>query len=407
MNKKVIIIGAGAAGTMAGIFSAGQGNRVYIYEKNPKIGRKLYISGKGRCNLTNNCDINTFIANTVTNGRFLYSALIRFSPQDTISFFESHGLHLKTERGNRVFPVSDRSSDVIDTLFFTAKKSGCVFVNKNVDDIITENGSIKGIIADGEAIECDKLIVACGGLSYPLTGSTGDGYRFAKKAGHTIVTPKPSLVPLETIEKPDYSARGLLLKNVSVTFTDTKKKKKLYSSLGEIQLMSYGVSGALTLSASSYMREMESGRYRIQIDLKPALDREKLDKRILREISENPRQDCRQLLRSMLPGELVTDFIKASGIDGDKPCCEMSRADRIKIAEVMKSYTLTVKGFRPIEEAIVTSGGVSVREIDPKTMQSKLCKGLYFAGEVMDIDCLTGGFNIQAAFSTAVLAAEG
>ena len=407
MNKKVIIIGAGAAGTMAGIFSAGQGDRVYIYEKNPKIGRKLYITGKGRCNLTNNCDINTFIANTVTNGRFLYSALTRFSPQDTIDFFESHSLHLKTERGNRVFPVSDRSSDVIDTLFFTAKKSGCVFVNKKVDDIITENGSIKGIIADGETIECDKLIVACGGLSYPLTGSTGDGYRFAKKAGHTIVPPKPSLVPLETIEKPDYSARGLLLKNVGVTFTDTKKKKTLYSSLGEIQLMSYGVSGALTLTASSYMKQMESGRYIVQIDIKPALDREKLDKRILREISESPRQDCRQLLHKMLPGELVTDFIKASGTNGDKPCCEMSRTERIKITEAMKSYTFTVKGFRPIDEAIVTSGGVSVREIDPKTMQSKLCRGLYFAGEVIDIDCLTGGFNIQAAFSTAVLAAEG
>lgn len=405
-NRKTIIIGGGAGGLMAGIFSAENGNNTIIVEKNKRPGRKLYITGKGRCNVCNNCDERTVIANTPTNGKFLYSALSNFSPSDTISFFEKHGCPLKTERGSRVFPVSDRAGDIVDTLVRAVNESGCTIVNDEVTDIFIEDGRVKGIVlSDGNIMECDKLIIATGGRSYPLTGSTGDGYTFAKKAGHTIVPLRPSLVPLETAEHFGYDAEGLLLKNIAVRVIDTAKKNKcIYSDFGEMELHRYGISGAVIRSASAHMKNMENGRYRVEIDLKPALNEETLDARLLREIGNVSAGIYTDILSTLIPRALIEDFIKLSGIPADKRCAEITRTERKTIIDSLKKMTRTVTGFRPIEEAIVTSGGVSVKEIDPKTMGSKLIDGLYFAGEVIDIDCYTGGFNLQAAFSTGVLA---
>ena len=406
MSRKTAVIGGGASGMMAGIFGAYAGDEVTIFERNQKIGRKIYITGKGRCNITNNCDIKTVIENTPVNARFLYSALNRFSPADTVEFFESNGLALKTERGNRVFPVSDRAGDVVDTLLRVSRQAGCRIVNKRVSDIIFENGTVKGIEVENKFLAFDKVIIACGGKSYPLTGSTGDGYAFAKKAGHTIIPLKPSLVPLETAEKIPNECDKLLLKNVSLNVVDTVTNRKIYSDFGELQLMKYGVSGAVILSASSHMREMQSGRYRLDIDLKPALSEEKLDARLLREISERKSNDYEYLLHAFLPKQMINFFMEKSGISANKKCSEISRNDRKNMIALLKKFSLTVRSYRPIEEAIITSGGVDVKEIEPKTMESKLIKGLYFAGEVIDVDCYTGGFNLQTAFCTGVLAGE-
>ncbi len=406
-NNGTIIIGAGAAGLMAGIFSSASGKPILIIEKNKKVGRKLYITGKGRCNVCNNCDERTVIANTPTNGRFLYSALSRFSPADTIDFFEKHGCPLKTERGSRVFPVSDRAADIVDTLIKAVKKSGCELMTNTVKDIYITENRISGVeLSDGRVLKCDKLIIATGGKSYPLTGSTGDGYRFAEKAGHTIMPLRPSLVPVETAEHFDYDAEGLLLKNIAIKVIDTAKKNKcIYNDFGELELRRYGLSGAVIRSASAHMRNMESGRYKIEIDLKPALSTETLDARLLREIINAHTGIYTDILSALMPKALIEDFTRISGIPSDKRCSEITKMERKVIIDTLKKMTRTVTGFRPIEEAIVTSGGVSVREIDPKTMQSKLVSGLYFAGEVIDVDCYTGGFNLQTAFSTGVLAA--
>lgn len=405
-GRKTAVIGGGAAGMMAGIFGAYSGDDVTIFEKNQKIGRKIYITGKGRCNVTNNCDIKTMIANTPVNGRFLYSALNRFSPADTMDFFEQNGLPLKTERGSRVFPVSDRAGDVVDTLLKVSKKAGCRIVNKTVTDILSANGHITGIKIQDEFLPFDKVIIACGGSSYPLTGSTGDGYKFAERLGHNIIPLKPSLVPLETVEKIPPECDKLLLKNISLTVVDTSVNKKIYTDFGEMQLMKYGVSGAVILSASSHIREMQSGRYRLDINLKPALNEEKLDERLLRELSERKNNDYEYLMHAFLPKQMINMFIERSGIPAHKSCSEISRNDRKTIISLLKKFSLTVRSYRPIEEAIITSGGVDVKEIEPKTMESKIVKGLYFAGEVINVDCYTGGFNLQTAFCTGVLAGE-
>lgn len=406
-NKRTIIIGGGAAGLMAGIFSAESGNKTVIIEKNKKVGRKLYITGKGRCNVCNNCDEKTVIANAPNNGKFLYGALSRFSPSDTMAFFEKHGCPLKTERGNRVFPVSDKAGDIVDTLMKAVKNSGCELINDTVKDINIVDNKITSVeLSDGKIMECDKLIIATGGKSYPLTGSTGDGYRFAEKAGHTIVPLRPSLVPLETKEHFGYDAEGLLLKNVSIKVIDTAKKYKcIYTDFGELELRRYGLSGAIIRSASAHMRNMESGRYKIEIDLKPALNEETLDARLLREITNSHTGKYTDILSTLMPKALIEDFVKISGISSDKRCSEITKAERKMIVDTLKKMTRTVTGFRPLEEAIITSGGVSVKEIDPKTMQSKIADGLYFAGEIIDVDCYTGGFNLQTAFSTGMLAA--
>ena len=406
-RRKVAVIGGGAAGMMAAIFAARHGDAVTVFEKNAKIGRKLYITGKGRCNLTNNCDSKTVIENTPTNGRFLYSALNRFSPADTIRFFEENGLPLKTERGHRVFPVSDKAADVVDTLLHTAKREGVQITFQRVDELLIKDGTVIGLKTGTKELTFDKVIVACGGCSYPLTGSTGDGYRFARQAGHTVTTLKPSLVPLETEEIIPAEMVQLLLKNVALTVIDTRQGgKKLYTDFGELQFMRYGVAGAVMLSASAHMKEMSPERYRLLIDLKPALSEEKLEARLLREINARHRETVSSLLRSLLPAAMLMLFLSKAGLSPDKNCSEITRTERRQLLMLLKAFPLTVKGFRPIEEAIVTSGGVSVREIDPKTMASKLVKGLYFAGEVIDVDAYTGGFNLQCAFATGVLAGE-
>lgn len=392
---------------MAAIFSAQSGDDVTVFEKNSKIGRKLYITGKGRCNLTNNCNIQTVIDNTPTNGRFLFSALNRFAPSDTMKFFEGNGLPLKTERGNRVFPVSDKAADVVDVLFRAAKKNHCKIIHSTVTEIFQEEGHITGLSADNKAFKFDKIIIACGGKSYPVTGSTGDGYSFAASMGHTIKPLYPSLVPLETVERIDPSADKLLLKNVYVSIKDTlADDKKIFTDFGEFQLMKYGVTGAVILSASSHIREMKKGRYKIEADLKPALTEEKLDSRLIRQTQTDRGKSYEYMLHSLLPSGLIKMFMDMTGIPAYRNCSELTRAERKKIISYLKHFTLTIKGYRPIEEAIVTSGGVDVKEIFPNTMESRLIKGLYFAGEVIDVDAYTGGFNLQAAFSTGVLAGE-
>lgn len=322
-------------------------------------------------------------------------------------FFEENGLPLKTERGNRVFPVSDKAYDVADTLLRVARKECVRLIFEPVTDILSKDGRITGLETASKSFTFDKIIIACGGCSYPLTGSTGDGYGFARKLGHTVTPLKPSLVPLETVESISSDADRLLIKNASLTVCDNNNGgKRIYSDFGELQFMNYGVSGAIVLSASSHIREMESGRYRLSVDLKPALSEEKLDARLLREISARRTENVLQLMRSLLPGGMVKMFAEMSGIPASRICSEITRTERHRIVTLLKDFSLTVKGFRPIEEAIVTSGGVSVKEIDPKTMESKLISGLYFAGEVIDVDAYTGGFNLQCAFSTGVLAGE-
>lgn len=407
-QRRVAVIGGGAAGMMAAVFGAKKGDAVTVFEKNAKIGRKLYITGKGRCNLTNCCDAKTVIENVPTNGRFLYSALRRFSPEDTMRFFEENGLSLKVERGNRVFPVSDKAADVVDTLLKVAKQEGVRIVFRQVQDVVIENGAVKGVLVGGKMLPFDKVIIASGGCSYPKTGSTGDGYRFAETAGHTIIPLTPSLVPLETVEMIDREASGLLLKNIGLTVQDTAKgNKTIYTDFGELQLMHYGVSGAVILSASAHIKEIISGRYRLLLDLKPALSEEKLNARLLREIGNRKKENVFSLMRSLLPEVMIPLMLRITQVSKEKGCSEITKEERMKILCCLKALPLTVSAARPIEEAIVTSGGVCVKEIDPKTMGSKLCRGLYFAGEVIDVDAYTGGFNLQCAFATGVLAGEG
>ena len=407
-QRRVAVIGGGAAGMMAAVFGAKKGDAVTVFEKNAKIGRKLYITGKGRCNLTNCCDAKTVIENVPTNGRFLYSALRRFSPEDTMRFFEENGLSLKVERGNRVFPVSDKAADVVDTLLKAAKQEGVRIVFRQVQDVVIENGAVKGVLVGGKMLPFDKVIIASGGCSYPKTGSTGDGYRFAETAGHTIIPLTPSLVPLETVEMIDREASGLLLKNIGLTVQDTAKgNKTIYTDFGELQLMHYGVSGAVILSASAHIKEIISGRYRLLLDLKPALSEEKLNARLLREIGNRKKENVFSLMRSLLPEAMIPLMLRITQVSKEKGCSEITKEERMKILCCLKALPLTVSAARPIEEAIVTSGGVCVKEIDPKTMGSKLCRGLYFAGEVIDVDAYTGGFNLQCAFATGVLAGEG
>ena len=399
-NKSVIVVGGGAAGLMSAIHSAWSGAEVIIFEKNPRPARKVLITGKGRCNVTNNCSIETVMNNTPTNPKFLYSALNRFSPEDTMSFFEMLGVELKTERGNRVFPVSDKAKDIADALISCAESAGCSIYEKNIKSLIIENNTIKGV-KDSNGVEyfADSVILACGGASYPKTGSDGYGYVLARQAGHTVTKIKPSLVPLESIESYCCDMMGLSLRNIKIDLLDAKTEKTIYSDFGELLFTHFGLSGPIVLSASSHIKEMESGRYKIIIDLKPALSEEQLDARILRDFSEFKNKDFINSLGKLLPQKMIPVIISLSGISEHKKCNEITRAERHRLLEL-------IKAFRPIAEAIVTSGGVSVKEISSKTMESKLVKGLYFAGELIDIDAYTGGFNLQLAFATGVAAGE-
>lgn len=404
--KKIIVIGGGAAGLMAAGTAAQHGCEVTLLERNEKLARKLVITGKGRCNLTNNItNINDLIANIPVNGAFMFGALSRFMPSDTIAFFESLGVPLKTERGGRVFPVSNNSYDIVDALNRFIIKSKVKRVTARVVSLIIENEKVMGAVTqDGKSHMADAVIVATGGLSYPQTGSTGDGYDFAVQAGHAIIKPKPSLVPLECHEGWCSRAAGLTLKNINLTVTDTHKRADVFSGFGEMLITHFGVSGPLVLSASSHMRDMKSGRYELHIDLKPALSYEQLDKRLLNEISENSNKNTFNLLSNLLPKSLIPIAANLSKVNGTLKANSMTKEARQRIIETLKDIKLSVIDFRSIDEAVITSGGVSADEINPKTMESKLVKGLYFAGEVIDVDAYTGGFNLQIAFSTGALA---
>ncbi len=405
MKSSVLIIGAGAAGLMAAGAAHDEGARTVILERNDRPGRKVMITGKGRCNVTNNCQsLQALIANVPRNGRFLYGAFSRFMPADVIDFFESRGVPLKTERGNRVFPVSDKAVDIVDALTEYGY-NGARAIKGRAVELITENGCAVGVKTDsGENIYADKIIIATGGLSYPATGSTGDGYELARQAGHGITELKPSLVPLEIHEGFCSELMGLSLRNTAIKVIDTEKSKEIYSDFGEMLFTHFGVSGPMILSASAHMRDMKRGKYKISIDLKPALTEEQLDARILRDFSENTNKNFINALDALLPKKLVPVIVRLSGIGISTKVNQITKEQRRLLVQLLKGLTVTVTDFRPVDEAIITSGGVDVSQIDPKTMQSKLVKGLYFAGEIIDADAYTGGFNLQIAFSTGRLA---
>ena len=400
-----IIIGGGAAGMIAAVTAADNGKSVLLIEKGEKCGRKLAITGKGRCNVTNNCTDEDFFANIPVNSRFLYSAYSRFNCQDCMDFFEACGVPLKTERGNRVFPVSDNAHDIVHALEKACRDHGVqIHKGEKVKNILVDDGIVTGVDCGDTIYNAVSVLVATGGKSYPGTGSDGDGYRFAEKLGHTIVPLKPSLVPLVAEESYCTEMMGLSLKNVALTLVDTAKNKNIYTEQGEMLFTHFGVSGPMVLSASSHIPKMERGRYKILIDMKPALDHAALDKRIQRDFAEIPNRLFSNSLSKLLPAKMIPVIVKLSGIAPDKQVNSVTKQERTDLVKLLKSFPVTVKEFRPLSEAIVTSGGIKVSEISPKTMESKLVQGLFFAGEVMDVDAYTGGFNLQIAFSTGVTA---
>ena len=390
-----------AAGTAAEL-----GANVTLIEKNAKVGRKIMITGKGRCNLTNNCDVQTFINNVPVNGRFLYSAINNFTTADVMDFFEGLGLRLKTERGNRVFPVSDKAVDVVDALYGFIKSRRVNLVNDSAVELILEDGYAAGVKCENNSYYADSVIVCCGGKSYPLTGSTGDGYTLAKQAGHTVTDLKPSLVPLESPDGECKSMQGLALKNVGLKIVNNNSKKEVYTDFGEMLFTHFGVSGPMILSASSHIRDINDGEYTAVIDLKPALDQQQLDKRLQNEFRQNANKDVSNSFSKLLPRKIIIPVLKRWGVPFDKKCNVITKEERRRLCDILKGFTIELSGFRPIEEAIITSGGVKTNEINPKTMESKLVSGLYFAGEVIDCDAYTGGFNLQIAWCTGRLAGQ-
>lgn len=403
----LLVLGAGAAGLMAAGRAAQLGLRVCLVEKNSRPGRKLAITGKGRCNVTNACSVPAFIASVPSNGRFLHSALSRFSPEDTMAFFESLGLALKVERGNRVFPVSDRAQDAVDTLAGFVQQNGAQLILGEAQSLWLEDGAVCGaVLKDGTRLEAAQVLVACGGVSYPGTGSTGDSFRFARQAGHTVTALRPSLVPLVAQGNDCRTMMGLSLRNVAVRVWDTKTGKEIFQDFGELLFTHFGLSGPIVLSASAHLRQMEPGRYRLEIDFKPGLTLEKLDQRLQRDFLENQNRDFINSLHDLLPRKAIPVLVRRSNIAPGTKCNAVTREQRRSFAQLLKRFAVAIEGFRPIEEAIVTAGGVAVKEIDPRTMKSKLVQGLSFAGEALDLDAYTGGYNLQIAFSTGRLAAE-
>ena len=400
----IIVIGGGAAGLMAAGTAAEQGAQVTLLETNEKVGRKLFITGKGRCNVCNNCDVQEVLRNVPVNPRFLYSALGGFGPADVMDFFENHGVALKTERGNRVFPQSDKAADIIDALFLWVKKAGVTIVHTTADELLIEDGVLTGVRAGHKTYKADRVIVATGGASYPQTGSTGDGYRFARQAGHTVVPANPSLVPLVEDGDTCQKLMGLSLRNVQLTVYENEKK--LYSDFGEMLFTHFGVSGPLILSASAHMRHFDKKQYRLEIDLKPALDEQMLDKRLLSDFEKHANSDYCNVLGALLPQKMIDEFIDRSGIPPHEKVHDITRAQRETIRTLLKRWTVNVSAPMPVENAIITSGGVKVGEIDPKTMASKKIGGLYFAGEIIDVDAYTGGYNLQIAWATGKAAGE-
>lgn len=429
---KVVVIGGGSAGIMSAISAKNSGNDVILIEKMNSLGKKLLITGKGRCNITSSLNINEFIQNIPGNGRFLYSAFQNFTNEDIINLLKKHNVKVKEERGNRIFPVSDKSKDVLDAFYEELKNLNVkIYTNSTVNQIIVKDGSVTGVEYtfnnNKYTINADKVILATGGKSYPTTGSTGDGYEMAKKLGHTITEIKPSLIPIvanensaiEKINLEGYknskelckSLQGLSLKNVKIQFEDIEKNKVIYDDFGEMLFTHFGVSGPTILSSSAHIIRykninelLKQGKIILKIDLKPALSNEKLDLRILRDFEKEKNKLFRNSLDELLPQKLIDPVIHLSGINPNKKVNEISKKERMQLLKILKEFCITISGFRPVEEAIITAGGINIKEINPKTMESKLINNLYFAGEIIDVDAYTGGFNLQIAYSTGVTA---
>lgn len=412
---KVVVIGGGPAGMMSAITASQNGNEVILIERNEKLGKKLLITGKGRCNITSSLPIDEFIQNIPGNGQFMYSSFKNYTNTDIIDFLKSEGLSVKEERGNRIFPITDKSQDVLNCFIKKLKELNVkIMYNAKVTGIESKNkdGKLKITIANKEKIEADKVILATGGKSYPLTGSTGDGYEIAKKLGHTITKIKPSLVPLETYEKDICKElQGLSLKNIKMEIKDEEKNKTIYDDFGEMLFTHFGVSGPTILSSSAHLVRyknidelLKNKKVVLHIDFKPALSDKKLDDRILRDFEQFKNKEFKNSLDKLLPQKLIPVIIKLSGINPEKKVNEINKEERHKLLELLKDFKVTIKGFRPIDEAIITSGGINIKEINPKTMESKLVDGLYFAGEIIDVDAYTGGFNLQIAYSTGYTA---
>ena len=398
------VIGGGAAGMMAAITAARRGRSVALIEHNPFCGKKLRITGKGRCNVCNNCDIKTFLKNVPNNGKFLYSALNRFSPDDTMAYFESLGVPLKTERGSRVFPVSDNAHDIARALEAEMRRAGVFLLHDSAGEILLENGAVRGVRCAENTLQCESALIATGGASYPLTGSTGDGYRMAKALGHTVTPLLPSLVPLESDDADCAEMQGFSLKNVTLTLRDGQGKA-LYCELGEMMFTHFGITGPLVLSASAFLRG-SARPWTAEIDLKPGLDEKKLDARLLRDFEQYKNRDFANALGDLAGRTMIPVLVRRSGIPGETKVNAVTREQRQRLLQLFKAFPVSVRGPRPIAEAIVTSGGVNVKEVDPRTMGSRIVDGLYFAGEVLDLDAFTGGFNLQIAWSTGHLAGE-
>ncbi len=403
---KILIVGGGAAGMFASVIAAQQGHDVEVFEKNEKLGKKLFITGKGRCNLTNACDMEELFDSICTNSKFLYSAFYGFTNQDTIQFFENAGLRMKVERGNRVFPSSDHSSDVIAALEKKMRENGVkVFLNTKVHHLLTEENRCVGIVLEnGRERKGDRVIVATGGLSYPSTGSTGDGYEFAKACGHEVTERMPSLVPFNVKEEWVRELQGLSLKNISIRIFEGKKK--VYEDFGEMMFTHFGVTGPVILSASARIgKKLRRGKLRMELDLKPALSEEQLDKRLIREFSQAQNRQFKNALGGLFPAKLIPVMIRLSEILPEKRIHEISKEERRHLLHKIKYLELTLTGLRDYNEAIITKGGIAVKEVNPTTMESKRVEGLYFIGEILDVDAVTGGFNLQIAWSTAYAAA--
>ena len=403
MEKSIVVIGGGAAGLMAAITAARQGAQVTLLEPNERLGKKLNITGKGRCNVTNDCDQETLMANIPGNGRFLYSALNRFTPQDTMAFFEALGVPLKVERGNRVFPVSDRSFDISGALERELRRLKVCILRERAAEVTVENGRVTGVRSDRQHHPADTVVLATGGVSYPGTGSTGDGYAMAAELGHTIVAPRGSLVPLESGDADCAAMQGLSLRNVEATVLNGKNKP-VFREFGEMLFTHFGVSGPLVLSASAHLRRWDKEQYRLSIDLKPALDEQKLDSRILRDVGENPNRDMANILAGLVHRSMVPVLLRRLALPEGEKANSLTKEQRRALVQELKHFTVTLTGPRPVAEAIVTAGGVKVGEVVPGTMASKLAEGLYFAGEILDVDAYTGGFNLQIAWATGYLA---
>ena len=410
---KVIVIGGGPAGMMSAISSAENGNEVILLEKMQSLGRKLLITGKGRCNITSSLDMEEFIKNTPGNGMFLYSCYKQFTNQDIINFLKEQGLEVKEERGNRIFPVTDKSIDVLKCFTKKLKELNIkVEYSTKVEELLVEENKIVGVIANGNKIEADKVILATGGKSYPLTGSTGDGYELAKKIGHTVTEIKPSLVPLESYYKDMCKElQGLSLRNVKIRLKDVENNKIIYEDFGEMIFTHFGVSGPTILSSSAHLvryknieEKFKNRKIVLSIDFKPALTEEKLDERILRDFNNQNNKQFKNSLNELLPQKLISTIVERSNINPDKKVNEITKEERKNLVKLLKEFNIEIRGFRPIEEAIITSGGIKIKEINPKTMESKIINGLYFAGEIIDVDSYTGGFNLQIAYSTGYVA---